>query len=49
MEHDIKKFDEYADVLKATQQIIDFNHYQLFNDYANLFEAANENNLEVIS
>lgn len=41
--------NKHADVLKATQQIIDFNHYQLFNDYANLFEAANENNLEVIS
>ena len=41
-----KKHQEVANV---TQEIIDLKAYSLFNDYAGLFEEANENNAEVLS
>lgn len=40
---------KHQDVVDVTQEIIDLDKYRLFDDYANLFEEANENNPEVIS
>ena len=40
---------KHQDVLNTTQQIIDLGKYQLFNNYAGIFEEANEGNAEVIS
>ncbi|MGN0003683.1 MAG: RagB/SusD family nutrient uptake outer membrane protein [Sphingobacterium composti] len=41
--------NKHQEVAKVTQQIIDLGVYKLFNDYAALFEEANEGNSEVIS
>lgn len=40
---------KHEEVAQVTQEIIDLGVYQLFNDYAGLFEEANESNSEVIS
>lgn len=41
--------NKHQEVAKTTQEIIDLGVYELFNDYASLFEQANEGNAEVIS
>jgi len=38
----------HQDVINTTQEIISSGTYKLFEDYATLFEEANENNSEVI-
>lgn len=40
---------KHQNVITTTQQIIDLGKYQLFNNYAGIFEEANESNSEVIS
>lgn len=40
---------KHEEVAQITQEIIDLGVYSLFNDYAGLFEEANESNSEVIS
>lgn len=39
---------KHQDVINTTQEIISSGTYKLFEDYATLFEEANENNTEVI-
>ena len=39
---------KYQDVINTTQEIISSANYKLFDDYATLFEEANENNSEVM-
>lgn len=41
--------NNYAEVAKVSQEIIDLGVYSLFNNYAALFEEANKNNAEVLS
>lgn len=40
--------EQWADAASAAQDVIDLDVYDLYNDYAGLFEEANENNIEVI-
>ncbi|MGJ1319341.1 RagB/SusD family nutrient uptake outer membrane protein [Sphingobacterium spiritivorum] len=40
--------NKHEEVISTTEQIITSGTYQLFGDYANLFEEANENNSEVM-
>lgn len=41
--------NKHQDVINTTDEIINLGTYQLFDDYAALFEEANEGNSEVIS
>ena len=40
---------KHAEVISTTQQIIDLGKYQLFPNYAGIFEEANKDNVEVLS
>ncbi|WP_417128693.1 RagB/SusD family nutrient uptake outer membrane protein [Phocaeicola sp.] len=40
--------EQWAEAASAAQEVIDLGVYDLYNDYAGLFEEANENNIEVI-
>lgn len=40
--------EKWADAATAAKEVMDLGIYDLFNDYAGIFQEANENNIEVI-
>ncbi len=40
--------EKWSEAAKAAKEVMDLEVYSLYNDYASLFEEANENNSEVI-